>query len=137
FRLEINHAADGWHLAAGPHDFGPIARNEYQARTAMQIAQRYPLTEFIRIGTGDFTFYLSEGSAPRGVPLGVRSFSFEPRSLTVTRAGNRWLVGDGRQSVATFASAEEAQLAVKVIQHYGFNCICQPTQSFNILAQDR
>src|SRR5262249_4867090 len=91
-RLEISHATDGWHLSAGPHELGPLGNNKYQARTAMQIAQRYPLTEHVRIGTGDFTFYLSNGAAPRGVPLGVRSTAFQPKMLTVKQTGNQWVV---------------------------------------------
>src|SRR5262249_47326685 len=47
-RIDIRKGGDGWHLVSGPHDFGAAGNTEYQARTAMQITQRYPLTEYVR-----------------------------------------------------------------------------------------
>jgi hypothetical protein len=135
-RIDIRKGGDGWHLVSGPHDFGSAGNTEYQARTAMQIAQRYPLTEYVRLGRSDFGFYLSHGQAPRGAPLGVRRSPFEPRALAAKQTGNAWVVADHRQTLGTFATADEANLAIKVIQHYGFNCLCEAGTSLRYLAQD-
>jgi hypothetical protein len=134
-RIEVRRSADGWHLVTGPHDFGSAGPTEYQARTAMQIAQRYPLTEFVRLGKGDFGFYLSNGQAPRGAPLGVRRNPFQPKALVVKQTKNTWEVSDGRQTLGTFAAENEAKVVVKVIQHYGFNCQCE-AGALHYLAQD-
>jgi hypothetical protein len=135
-RIEVQKGGDGWHLIAGPHDFGAAGNTEYQARTAMQIAQRYPLTEYVRLGKSDFGFYLSNGMAPRGTPLGIRRAPFLPQGLAVKQNGNAWTVGDGRQTLGTFANADEAQTALKVIRYYGFNCACEAGTGLKYLAQD-
>src|SRR5262249_51859331 len=135
-RIEIRKAGDGWHLVAGPHDFGAAGNTEYQARTAMQITQRYPLTEYVRLGKGDFGFYLSHGEAPRGSPLGVRRSPFESKALVAKQANGSWSVGDSRQTLGYFATADEANLAIKVIRYYGFNCLCEAGTGLRYLAQD-
>jgi hypothetical protein len=136
-RIETKHLSDGWHLFSGAADLGSTGSSDYQARTAMQIAQRYPFTDFVRVGTGHFSFFLSNNQAPRGVPLGVRSIRFEPGSLAVKQAGADWLVTDGRQTVATVESANEAHLVLKVIQHYRFNTYCSIGPGMHYLAIDR
>ncbi len=136
-RLDINKAGDGWHLMAGTVDLGLLDRSEYRARTAMQIAQRFPFTEQVRVGNGDFTFYLSKHTAPRGVPLGIRSAAFQPKLLQVQQAGNQWNVTDGRVTLATLSSAAEANQVLAVIKHFGFNCSCEAGQGLKFLALDR
>jgi hypothetical protein len=136
-RLDISKAADGWHLTAGSIDLGLLGQSEYQARTAMQIAQRFPFTEQVRLGTGGFIFYLSNHQAPRGVPLGIRSAAFQPGLLTVKQAGNQWLVTDGKVALATTASAAEASQALAAVKHFGFNCSCEAGQGLKFLVLDR
>lgn len=136
-RLELRQAGDGWRLASGLVDLGVAGANEYQARTAMQVMQRYPLTEHVRIGAGEFGFFLSHGQPPRGVPLGIKQVLFQPTSLTVTQAGNRWTLGDGRQTIAAFGNADDAKKAMAVVKHYRFNCACEVGRGLKFLALDR
>jgi len=123
-RLETQRAADGWHLMSGPTDLGNVSSNEYQARTAMQVAQGYPFTEFVRIGASDFTFFLSRNQAPRDLPLGVRGVAFDPKLLTAKQTPAGWSVTDGKNTVATLHSPADAETAIKVIQYYKFNSAC-------------
>jgi hypothetical protein len=135
-RMETQHAADGWHLMAGPTDLGSVGNSEYQARTAMQIAQRYPFTEYVRVGTSDFGFFLCHNQAPREVPLGVRSVSFQPKLLAAKRNGDNWTISDGKQTLATFATVGEAETAIKVIQFYKFDCNCFVSSALHFLARE-
>lgn len=136
-RLDLNKAADGWHLISGPVDLGLMGQSEYQARTALQIAQRFPLTEQVRVGSGDFGFYLSNHRAPRGVPLGIRATMFQPTQLAAKQVGNQWLVTDGRVTLASMPSAAEANQALAAIKHFGFNYACETGPGLKFLAQDR
>jgi len=135
-RMEIQHAADGWHLTAGATDLGSVGNSDYQARTAMQIAQRYPFTEHVRVGTSNFTFFLSHNQAPREVPLGVRSISFQPKMLAAKQTGDAWTMSDGKQTLATFSTAAEAETAIKVIRYYKFDCTCFISSAIHYLARE-
>lgn len=136
-RLDIVKSGDGWHLTAGTMDLGLLGQSEYQARNAMQIAQQFPLTEQVRIGGGDFSFYLSHHVAPRGVPLGIRQTMFKSDNLSVKQVNNQWQVTDGKVAVATLTSAADANFAIAAIRHFGFNCICEAGQGLKFFVQDR
>ena len=134
-RIEIRRGNDGWHLVTNTCDLGAAGATEYQARTAMQIAQRYPLNEYVRIGKSDFGFFLSNAQAPRGSPLGVRRTPFDAKALLTKPANGMWVVTDGRQNIATFGKEEDAKLAIKVMKHYGFDCACE-AGALHYFAQD-
>lgn len=135
-KLQYRKAADGWHLTSAPFDLGVVASSEYQARTAMQIVQRFPLTEQVRIGKDGFVLFLSQGAAPRGVPLGARRIPLPLNELTVKETGSTFHLTAGRHVVGTFSSAEEAHLAWAALRHFGFNCICEIGSGFRILVKD-
>ncbi len=136
-RLDVTRRGDGWHLTAGSIDLGPVGRSEYQARQAMQVAQTFPFTEQVRIGSSNFTFYLSHHVAPRTTPLGIRQTNFRPNLLTVKQTGDQWQVTDGKVMVATAANAADANQSLAAIRHFGFNCVCEAGHGLKFLAQDR
>jgi hypothetical protein len=136
-RLEVHRAADGYHLTAGVRDLGSAGSDEYAARTVVHAAQHYPFTEYVRIGTGNFGFYLSRNQAPRGIPLGINHVAFSPQSLGVQQTGDQWRITDGKTTIAEGTGpASDAKLALGAIQHYQFNCLCD-SGSFRFLARDR
>lgn len=128
-KLEIRRQGEGWHLTAGIRDLDDLGPSQHSARTALRVVQSYPFTERIRVGTGSLSFYLSRGMAPRGVPLGVRRTAFNPRSLTVKTAGDVQQITDSNRVIAQLpGTVEEAKVAVKVLQHYQFDCLCEVGQ---------
>jgi hypothetical protein len=136
-RLDIHKSGDGFHLVSGNRDLGSAGNDELTARSVMHIAQRYPLTEYCRIGTSDFGFYLSHNQAPRGLPLGVNHISFDPQALKVQQTGDQWHLVNGQQTIAEgTGSVSEAKLALQVIQYYQFNARCD-AGDFHYLARDR
>jgi hypothetical protein len=136
-RLDVVKISDGWHLTAGAMDLGLLGPSEYQARNMIRIAQRFPFTEQVRIGSSDFTFFLSHHLAPRGAPLGIHQTSFKPNLLTIKQASDHWVVTDGKQSIAALPSPDDAKQALAAIRHFGFNCVCEPGQGLKFLVQDR
>jgi hypothetical protein len=138
-RVDLQKAADGWHLVSGPRDLALLGHNEYAARESLLTLQRYPLNEYARVGTSGFGFYLSRGRAPQGVPVGVRRIAFDPKTLAAKQVGDEWVLGDGKLVLATFQShhAEDAKLAVKVLQYYGFDSQCEVNGGLHFLAKDR
>ena len=62
---------------------------------------------------------------------------FQPKLLQVQQAGNQWNVTDGRITLAILSSAAEANQALAVIKHFGFNCACEAGQGLKFLALER
>jgi hypothetical protein len=137
-RLDIAKTADGWHLVAGPHDLARLGTSDYTAREALHTLQRYPMNEYVRIGTSGFGFYLSRSQTPHGVPLGFHHTDFDPKSLAVRPEGDRLAIGDGRHVLATFPMNEEneAKMAVAVVKYYGFDSQCE-AGGLKFLVKDR
>ena len=137
-RTDIQKTADGWHLVAGPHDLARLGTSDYAAREALLAVQRYPLNEYIRVGTAGYGFYLSRGQAPRGVPVGVRHTIFDAAALAVKPEGDHLALTDGRHVLTTFQAnqAGEAKLALSVVKYYGFDSQCE-VGGLKYLAKDR
>jgi hypothetical protein len=135
-KLELRKQADGWHLISGSFDLGNVGSHEYQARTALQIVQRFPLTEQIRTGKDAFVFYLSHGAAPRGAPIGARRVPLATDTLTVKPLGATAVLTDGRHLVGTFPSVEEAQRVLSIMKHYEMNCICEIGPGLRVYVKD-
>jgi hypothetical protein len=137
-RTDIHKAADGWHLVAGPHDLVRLGQGDYAARQALLTVQRYPMNEYVRVGTAGYGFFLSRGQAPRGVPIGIRSTAFDPAALAVKPDGDHLSLTDGRHVLTTFPSNQptEAALALSVVKHYGFDAQCE-VGGLKFLAKDR
>ena len=135
-RIELVKRTDGYHLVAGPRDLGNAGPSDYYAHIALRALQQYPMTELA--SACGMSFYLSRGQAPRGVPVGVRIVHFDPKSLAVRPQGDQLIIGDGRQTITTFAASQdfEAQTALKVLQHYGFDVQCE-VGSLHYLARER
>ncbi len=135
-RLETVRVGDNWHLMSGATDLGSVGSSEYQARNMMQIAQRYPFTEYVRVGASDFTFFLCRNQAPRETPLGIHCDSFQPKLLNAKQTADNWIITDGQHSIATFRTGAEAQTAIKVIQYYKFDCNCCVSNAMHYLARE-
>lgn len=137
-RTDIHKEADGWHLVAGPHDLARLGPGDYNARQALLAVQRYPMNEYVRVGTAGYGFFLSRSQAPRGIPIGIRSTAFDPAALTVKPDGDHIALTDGRHVLTTFASnqMEEAKLALAVVKYYGFDAQCE-VGGLKFLAKDR
>jgi hypothetical protein len=138
-RVELQKMADGWHLMSGPRDVALVGQSDYSARESLRTVQRYPLNDYVRLGTSGYGFYLSWGRAPQGVPVGVRNTRFDPAALSAKQLPDQWVLTDGKHVVATFApeQGEDAKLAVKVLQHYGFDSMCEVGSGLHYLAKER
>lgn len=113
-------------LASGREELARFAANDdFTAREAQRAVRDARLTEFCRFGASGVTFFLSNGQAPRNLPLSAQGPRFDPASLRVYELRGRWNVADATgKPIATVASREEAVSLVGVFKAFGFDQIC-------------
>src|SRR5579884_3663740 len=80
-QVQMRHEADGWKVCNGGQELARFG-DEQAARQAVNVVQRYRLTERCHIGTGGgCTLFLSNGVAPRGSAFGLPGEPFNPNGL--------------------------------------------------------
>jgi hypothetical protein len=105
-----------WKLLAGSVVLANFGGDEQDARLALSAVRHYRFAEQWRVG-GDaapFTYFLANGQAPRGVPLGLPAQSFQPEQLAVQQVGPRYALTAGTQVLARFGDRpDEARQLVR------------------------
>ena len=105
-------------------DFGGSKAN---ADKAVGIIKHYKMDRQCFVGrpNAPMQYYTVKGGAPQGPFQGEDCISFNPNNVQAQKINNRWKVVDGSHWIMDFDKKEaEAQIAVKVIKHYGFKYIC-------------
>jgi hypothetical protein len=142
-QVRVAHERQGYKLLCGNYviaDFGPNERDAQQAEAAFH---NYRFTEQCLVGHPKpvFSYFLVNGRAPQGIPLGVQGTAFHPQNLRVRQEGNCWAICDGDRLLLPFGDkAEEARQTLEAIQHYEFDTICRIGQgegAMTILARTR
>jgi hypothetical protein len=127
-RLEVCCDGQSWKLLSGTRCLADFGAREEDARDVLKVMQFYRFTERRRVvrSLTAFTYYLTNGEAPRGLMLGVRSVEFRAAELAVRQVGEDWCLCEaGRTVLAAGKSQEEAEQVLQVIQRYQFDHICQ------------
>jgi hypothetical protein len=142
-QVRIVHDRQGYRLMCGTYviaDFGPSERDAQQAEAAFH---NYRFTEQCLVGRPKpvFTYFLVNGRAPQGLPLGMQGVPFHAQDLTVRQEGSGWTVCNGEQPLLPFGDkADEARQALQAIQRYQFDTLCRIGQgetAMTILARTR
>jgi hypothetical protein len=112
-------------LASGREVLARFGMDDYTARDAVRVVRDARLTEFCKFGTAGVTFYLSNGQAPRNLPLHTLGPRFDPNGLRVQEANQKWYVATANnQLLFPAGSRPEAEALVKVVQAFGFDQLC-------------
>ena len=129
-----------WKLVDGNfliHDFG---QKEADARQAAQILKRYQINKQCFVGrpNATFTYWLTDGQSPAGQISNEDCVSFNPANVQASNPSGQWLMVDGAHSMFVFSNEADANKAVQIVQHYGFNRACfigraQPPASMHYL----
>jgi hypothetical protein len=122
-QVQLRNDRQDWKLTLGGHvlaDFGP---DQDAARLALRALQFYHFTELYSLGhPASFTYFLSNGQAPRGQLFGPESLGFRPETVAVRQIGQNWVVCDGDLPLVGFANHEEdARQLLQIIQHFHFD----------------
>jgi hypothetical protein len=124
-RIELRRQQQAWQLVLDDYCLARFGGSEGEARTALQIVQRYGFTEHCQVGMpASFTFFLVNGQAPRGLPFAVRSTRFRPEALSVRGGADGWAVADGTWPLFHFRRGDDARNALRLIQKYQFDHVC-------------
>lgn len=122
--VDTRKIGDDWHMVTGSYDFANFGRDEQAARQAVHVIQSFRCTDHCRIGSpqSSFSYFLTNGQAPRGTMLGVNAMPFHAAELTLKEVNHGWVVGDASHILFDFGPRqEEAVQALKAIQQHRFD----------------
>jgi hypothetical protein len=126
---EVKQDGADWKLVAGNYTLANFGSHDTEARLALKAVRYYHFTEQNVLGTPRplFSYFLSNGQAPRGYMMGLEHVPFHPDSLAVRQAaGGTWGVYDGTRVLLNFGDrADEARQAVALIRQYQFDTLCR------------
>jgi len=138
--LEVKYQSGSWQLWAGRTLIKDFGRAEPEAREALQLFRDLRVNSRGVIG-GVFEFWLSDGEAPSGIVRSRKIISFNPAVLRVEQVAGAWCLRDDRIVLYNFGpSKSDAEAALAVCRHYGFNqlgFIGQPTPYLKYLMFDK
>lgn len=109
------------------HDDEVLARfggSEAEARTALRALQDGRVTELVRVGSGGFPLFLSDGQAIHGEPLGAVRKSIRPDRLKLQEIRQKWWVVADNRPLVEVGTREDAELLARVIQHFELRSLC-------------
>ena len=119
-----------WHLSDEGHNVATFTKKG-EAQTALSIIKHYAMTQRLQLGKGRYSmeYWLVNGQSPVGAFEGEDSIDFNPQNLEVRKIEGGWKIVEKRAGslhwMLDFREREnEARIALRIIQQYGFNHIC-------------
>jgi hypothetical protein len=141
YRLtELEWIGGRWQLRAGSIWLKDFGRREKDARQALRLIRELRLTQYGTVGKPQavMEYWLADSRAPQSLPTGLHTTTFDPQALRVEYIQEQWCLRDATHVLFSFgAHAEEAQRALAIIRHYGFNqlgSIGQPMPALVVFA---
>lgn len=136
-RLEVVRQPDGFALLHGKDVLARFGPDFNQAREALRVMQDARINEICLIGKTGFPLYLSHGLPPRHAGLGFNNQPIKPARMKVQVVNNVVCVVEESRIVFEFGSNRaDAELVLKVMQHYQFDQIC-PIGPMRVLLKSR
>jgi hypothetical protein len=124
-KVEVRKDGTDWVMASGQEVLGRYGPTEWAAREAARTVSDARFTEFCKLGgTSNLTFFLANGKAPIRAPYSTHGRSFNPGALKVEQINQKWAITENRRPLFDVGSPQEGETVVRVIQHYGFDQIC-------------
>lgn len=100
------------------------ANDDFTAREAQRAVRDARLTEYCKFGTAGVSFFLSNGQAPRYMPLQATGPRFDIAGTRAMQVNGRWHLADaGGRPLAPAGSREEAESLKGVMRAFGFDQI--------------
>ena len=112
-------------LACGREVLARFAANDdYAAREAQRAVRDARLTELCQFGTAGVAFFLSNGQAPRNLPMHATGPRFDIAGARALQINGRWHLADAvGRPLAPAGSREEAESLKAVMRAFGFDQI--------------
>jgi hypothetical protein len=123
-KLDVRKNGTEWVVASGTEIIGRYGPGEWTAHDAARTLSDARFTELCRVGSSNLTFFLVDGKAPNRVPLNAQGRRFDPGALKVRQLGERWAVTENGRHLFDCATAEEGEILIRVVKHFGFDQLC-------------
>jgi hypothetical protein len=126
--VQLRHDGKDWQLVYGNYVLASFADSESSAHVALAVVQHFRFTEHCLIGRPKvhFSFFLSNGQAPRGLCSGARNTPLRVETLSVQKEGADWVIADSGRALFHFGGNDsDARDALQAIRKYHFDCLCQ------------
>jgi len=120
-KLEAVKVQKEWVVSHGREVIARFGTQERKARDAVNLLQDCRVSEIVIVGSGGFPVYLASGKAPRTALVGTNVTRITAAQLTVKKQSDSTQIMDGRRAILTFANSPDAELVVKVLQHFEFD----------------
>jgi hypothetical protein len=127
-QVQVRLDGKEWHLASGSLVLANFGPDQDAARRALDVIRYYHFTEKHSIGGSDraFSYYLINGLAPRGLPFGIPSESFEAAALKVVEVDGKWSLCSGNRTIVVLGDRrEEAADLLEAIKRQHFDHLCR------------
>jgi len=120
---------NSWKLVNGNMwmlDFGSGPNSQSEAQAAEAIVKRYKFTKQCFVGRPDpsFAYWLVGNASATGSIPKEDCVGFNPANVQVSTTGGLIRMVDGNHALFAFPNQAEAQRAVQIVKHYGFNNSC-------------
>jgi hypothetical protein len=142
-QLQVRLDGNAWKLSTGSFVLANFEADDLAAHRALEACQYYRFTEVNYVGRPErhFSYFLVNNLAPRGIPFGVPSESFDPKALKARQMAGIWCLCIGDKALIALGDRkEEATDLLAVIQRQHFDILCRigkPQVGFTILARLR
>lgn len=115
-----------WKLIDGNHWILDFGSNQAEAQRADRVVKHYDFSKLCFVGRPNpsFTYWLVGGHSGAGNLAGEDCVGFNPATVAASSAGGMWRMVDGNHAMFIFPNQAEAEKAVQIVKHYGFNQSC-------------
>jgi hypothetical protein len=115
-----------WKLVDGNMWMLDFGNSQDEAKKAEAIVKFYKLNRQCFVGRPDpsFTYWLVGQQSAVGPMPGEDCIAFNTANVQAVLSGGVWKMMDGNHAMFVFPSQAEAQKAVDIVKHYGFNQTC-------------
>ncbi len=114
-----------WLVVDGTHSIFS-APNKAEADKIVKIIKYYGINKSCYVGRPNpsFQYLLKNTTSPTGSWAGEDAISFNPASITLTAEGSQYVMKSGASRMFMFPNKTEADMALSMINKYGFNKSC-------------
>ena len=124
--------ASRWKVVDGSHWILDFDQKRTAAERAVSVIKHYGLSFICFVGRPScpgeqpMMYWLdAKGKSPSGPMAGEDAIPFNPKTIAVTKIGQRWKAADGNNWLLDFGPGEgNAKAALHFIKKYGFTYIC-------------
>jgi hypothetical protein len=140
-QVQVRLDGTDWKLTAGSIVLATFGADQEAARRALDVVRYYRFTELCIVGRPQrhFSYFLSNGLAPRGLPFGTAGEPFLAKALKVAQVEGRWALCAGDRPVIVLGEQrEEASDLLQVIVRQRFDHVCRlgrPEDGFTFLVR--